>query len=297
MSSMSSNLSLEINFQFRKQEKVTRRWFSEYEGCCTCTILHFTKDKLWWVWRVLHLHNPAFHQRQALVSMKSAALTQSCISPKTSSGEYEECCTYTILQFHQRPALMSMKSAALAQSCISPKTSSDEYEGCCTCTILHFTKDQLWWVWRVLHLHNPAFHQRPALVSMKSAALAQSCISPKTSSGEYEECCTCTILHFTKDQLWWVWRVLHLHNPAFHQRPALVSMKGAALAQSCISPKTSSDEYEGCCTCTILHFTKDQLSWVWRVLHLQNPVFYFKDFFRKEMKLASWFLFFYLNKA
>ena len=46
MFTMNSNLTLEMNFLFRKQEKMFKVMSGKYEECCSKTILCFTKKKL-----------------------------------------------------------------------------------------------------------------------------------------------------------------------------------------------------------------------------------------------------------
>ena len=41
---ISSNFTVEMNFQFWKQEKIINMGTGEYGQCCTCTILYFTKN-------------------------------------------------------------------------------------------------------------------------------------------------------------------------------------------------------------------------------------------------------------
>ena len=66
--------------------------------------------------------------------------------------------------------------------------------------------------------------------------------------------------------------MLHLLDTVFPQKQeksyltlGLLMMEGVALAQSCVSPKTGkklqgirSSDNGGCCTCTILCFTKNK---------------------------------------
>ena len=144
-------------------------------------------------------------------------------------------------------------SVSRKESC---KARYSEYGEWCTGTILYFAKKQFCCVLRVLRLHNPVFQQKQVLVSIESVILVQSCALPNTSSGEYRGCCTCTILCCNKNKFGWVLRVWYLYNPVLCQILVLVSIECVALAQSCVSTKTSSGEYWECGTCTILCFAK-----------------------------------------
>ena len=165
-----------------------------------------------------------------------------------------------------------MESATLEQSCGLLNTMSCEYGECYTWTMLSFAKYYVLWIWRVLHLNNPVVCQILCLVNMESVTLEQSCGLPNTMSCENGECYTWTILWFAKYYVLWIWRVLHLNNPVVCQILCLVNMESVTLEQSCGLPNTMSCEYGECYTWTILWFAKYYILWIWRVLHLNNPV-------------------------